>query len=67
MDDLKAKAQKQTGDARTALDKKVTEAQKKVAELKPKLDELKTATTNAWAEVKSAFDRGLEDLRNALH
>jgi chromosome segregation ATPase len=66
LDDLKAQAQKQTGDARTGLDKKVAQAQQKIDELKPKLAELKTATTNAWAEVKSAFDKGLKDLNNAL-
>jgi hypothetical protein len=48
------------------LDKKIAQAQQKVDELKPKLTELKTATTNAWGEVKSAFDKGLQDLRNAL-
>jgi len=34
--------------------------------LKPKLAELKTATTNAWSEFKSAFDKGINDLKNAL-
>jgi chromosome segregation ATPase len=66
LDDLKAQAQTQTGDARAALDKKIAEAQQKIDDLKPKLAELKTATTNAWGEVKSAFDKGINDLKNAL-
>ena len=66
LDDLKAQSQKQTGDAKAALDEKVAQAQQKIDELKPKLAELKTATTNAWGEVKSAFDKGLNDLKNAL-
>jgi chromosome segregation ATPase len=66
LDDLKAQAQTQTGDARAALDKKIAEAQQKIDDLKPKLADLKTATTNAWGEVKSAFDKGINDLKNAL-
>ncbi len=66
LDDLKAQAQTKTGDARTAFDKKIAEAQQKIDELKPKLTELKTATTNAWSDIKSGFDKGLDDLRNAL-
>ena len=66
LDDLKTQSQKQTGDAKAALDKKIAQAQQKIDELKPKLAELKTATTNAWSEIKSGFDRGLNDLKNAL-
>jgi peptidoglycan hydrolase CwlO-like protein len=66
LDDLKAQSQKQTGDAKTALDKKVAEAQQKIDDLKPKLAQLKTATTNAWSDVKTGFEQGLDDLRNAL-
>jgi peptidoglycan hydrolase CwlO-like protein len=66
LDDLKAQSQKQTGDAKAALDKKIAQAQQKIDDLKPKLAELKTATTNAWAEIKSGFDKGLNDLKNAL-
>ena len=44
----------------------MAQAQQKIDELKPKLAELKTASTNAWGEVKSAFDKGLNDLKNAL-
>jgi peptidoglycan hydrolase CwlO-like protein len=66
LDDLKAQSQKQTGDAKAALDKKIAQAQQKIDDLKPKLAELKTAATNAWADIKSGFDKGLDDLRNAL-
>jgi peptidoglycan hydrolase CwlO-like protein len=66
LDDLKAQSQKQTGDAKAALDKKVAQAQQKIDDLKPKLAELKTATTNAWSDVKTGFEKGLDDLRNAL-
>ena len=66
LDDLKTQSQKQTGDAKAALDKKIAQAQQKIDELKPKLAELKIATTNAWSEIKSGFDRGLNDLKNAL-
>jgi predicted nuclease with TOPRIM domain len=66
LDDLKTKAQSQTGQAKADLDKKVDEAQKKLDELKPKLKELKTATTNAWNDVKSSFDKGIDDLKNML-
>lgn len=66
LDDLKAQSQKQTGDAKAALDKKIAQAQQKIDDLKPKLTELKTATTNAWSDVKSGFEKGLDDLRNAL-
>ena len=66
LDDLKDQSQKQTGDAKATLDEKVAQAQQKIDELKPKLAELKTASTNAWGEVKSAFDKGLNDLKNAL-
>ncbi len=52
LDDLKAKAEKTTGDARASLDKKITEAQQKADDVKPKLKELKTATTNAWFDIK---------------
>src|SRR5271156_2309276 len=55
LDDLKAQSQKQTGDAKAALDKKVAEAQQKIDDLKPKLAELKTAPTNAWSDIKSGF------------
>ena len=66
LDDLKAQSQKQTGDAKAALDKKIAQAQQKIDDLKPKLAELKTATTNAWSDIKSGFERGLDDLKNAL-
>jgi peptidoglycan hydrolase CwlO-like protein len=66
LDDLKAQSQKQTGDAKAALDKKIAQAQQKIDDLKPKLTELKTATTNAWSDIKSGFERGLDDVRNAL-
>ena len=66
LDDLKTQSQKQTGDAKAALDKKIAQAQQKIDDLKPKLAELKAATTNAWSEIKSGFDRGLNDLKDAL-
>jgi len=66
LDDLKAQSQKQSGDAKAALDKKIAEAQQKIDDLKPKLAELKTATTNAWSDIKSGFEKGLDDVRNAL-
>jgi uncharacterized protein YqfA (UPF0365 family) len=66
LDDLKAKAQSQTGQAKADMDKKIAEAQKKLDDLKPKLKELKTAATNAWADVKSAFDQGIDDLKQRL-
>ena len=66
LDDLKAQSQKQSGDAKAALDKKIAQAQQKIDDLKPKLAELKTATTNAWSDVKSGFERALDDVRNAL-
>jgi len=66
LDDLKASAKTQTGQARADLDKKIAEAQKKLDDLKPKLKELKTATTNAWAQAKSAFDNGIDDLKKTF-
>jgi peptidoglycan hydrolase CwlO-like protein len=66
LDDLKAQSQKQTGDAKAALDKKIAQAQQKIDDLKPKLAELKTATTNAWSDIKSGLEKGLDDVRNAL-
>ena len=66
LDDLKAKAKTQTGQARADMDKKIAEAQKKLDDLKPKLQELKTAATNAWAQAKSAFDRGIKDFEQAF-
>jgi len=66
LDDLKTQSQKSTGDAKAALDKKVAQAQQKIDDLKPKLVELKTATTNAWSDIKSGFERGLDDVRKAL-
>ena len=66
LDGLRADAQKQTGQAKADMDKKVAEAQKKLDDLKPKLKELKTATTNAWAQARSAFDKGIKDLQQAF-
>jgi peptidoglycan hydrolase CwlO-like protein len=66
LDDLKAQAKTQSGDAKAALDQKIAQAQQKIDDLKPKLTELKTATTNAWSDVKTGFEQGLNDLRNAL-
>ena len=66
VDDLKAKAQRQTGQAKADLDKTVADAQKKLDDLKPKLKELKTATTNAWHDVKTSFDKGIDDLKKIL-
>jgi DNA anti-recombination protein RmuC len=66
LDEWKAKADKQTGQAKADLDKKIAEAQMKADELKPKLDQLKSATSNVWNEVKSGFERGLDDLKKAL-
>jgi chromosome segregation ATPase len=66
IDDLKAKAQTQTGQAKADLDKTIADAQKKFDDLKPKLKELKTATTNAWGDVQSAFDKGVDDLKQML-
>ena len=66
LDDLKAQSQQKTGDAKAAVDKKIAQAQQKIDDLKPKLAELKTATTNAWSDIKSGFERGLDDVRNAL-
>ncbi len=66
MDDLKVQSQQKTGDAKAALDKKIAQAQQKIDDLKPKLAELKTATTNAWSDIKSGFEKGLDDVRNAL-
>jgi hypothetical protein len=48
------------------MDKKIAEAQKKLDDLKPKLEQLKTATTNAWNDVKSSFDKGIDDLKQML-
>ena len=66
VNDLKASAQTQTGQARADMDKKIAEAQKKLDDLKPKLNELKVAATNAWADVKSAFDSGIKDIQQSL-
>ena len=64
--ELKSNAQSQTGQARADMDKKIAEAQKKLDDLKPKLDELKVAATNAWADVKSAFDNGIKEIQQKL-
>jgi uncharacterized protein (DUF885 family) len=66
LDDMKNSAQKQTGQAKADMDKKIAEAQKKLDDLKPTLKDLKTATTNAWADVKSAFDNGIKDLEKTF-
>jgi excinuclease UvrABC helicase subunit UvrB len=66
LDELKAKADKRTGQSRADLDKKIAEAQKRADELKPKLEELKAATSNAWFEVKTALDHDLKELEKAL-
>jgi hypothetical protein len=66
LNDLKADAQTQTGQARSDMDKKIADAQKKLDDLKPKLKELKTAATNAWGDVKSAFDNGIQDLEKTF-
>ena len=66
LDGLRADAQKQTGQAKADMDKKIAEAQKKLDDLKPKLKELKTATTNAWAQARSAFDNGIKDIQQAF-
>ena len=66
LNDLKSNAQTQTGQARAELDNKIAEAEKKMDDLKPKLKELRTATTNAWSDVKSSFDKGIDDLKNIL-
>ncbi|HTS18759.1 MAG TPA: hypothetical protein VMP11_14390 [Verrucomicrobiae bacterium] len=66
LDDLKQSAKTQTGQAKADMDKKIAEAQKKLDELKPKLKELHTAATNAWADVKSAFDNGIKDLQKTF-
>jgi len=66
LDDLKAQSQKKTGDAKAALDKKIAQAQQKIDDLKPKLAELKTATTNAWSDIKSGFEKSLDNVKNAL-
>ncbi len=66
LNDLKSNAQTQTGQAKADLDKKIAEAQKKLDDLKPKLKELKTAATNAWADVKSAFDQGIDEIKQKL-
>jgi TolA-binding protein len=66
VDELKDKAKTQTGQTRSDMDKKIAEAQKKLDDLKPKLKDLKTAATNAWADVKSAFDNGIDDLKKTF-
>jgi chromosome segregation ATPase len=66
LNELKSNAQTQTGQAKADLDKKIAEAQKKLDDLKPKLKELKTAATNAWSDVKSAFDNGIKDLEKTF-
>jgi len=66
VDELRAKGQKQTGQAKADLDKTIADAQKKLDDLKPKLKELKTATTNAWNDVKTSFDKGIDDLKKIL-
>lgn len=66
LNDLKSNAQSQTGQAKADLDKKIAEAQKKLDDLKPKLKELKTAATNAWGDVKSAFDNGIKDVEKTF-
>jgi peptidoglycan hydrolase CwlO-like protein len=66
LDDLKAQSQQKTGDAKAALDKKIAQAQQKIDDLKPKLAELQTAATNAWSDIKSGFEKGLDEVRDAL-
>lgn len=66
LNELKSNAQTQTGQAKADMDKKIAEAQKKLDDLKPKLKELKTVATNAWSDVKSAFDNGIKDLEKTF-
>ena len=66
LDDLKAKAQTQTGQVKSNMDEKIAEAQKKLDDLKPMLKELKTVATNAWGDVKSGFEQGVDDIKKSL-
>jgi septal ring factor EnvC (AmiA/AmiB activator) len=66
LDELKAKARTETGEARAALEKAVAELQKELDDLKPTLDNLQTATTNAWGDIKSTFDQGIKDIQKNL-
>ena len=66
LDGLRADAEKQSGQAKADMDKKIAEAQKKLDDLKPKLKELKTAATNAWSDAKSAFQQGIDEIKQKL-
>jgi len=66
LDELKAKAKTETGEARAALEKAIAQLQKELDDLKPMLDNLQTATTNAWGDIKSTFDQGIKDIQKNL-
>ena len=66
LNELKAKAQKETGDARADLERTIAALQKELDSLKPTLDNLQTATTNTWSDIKSAFDQGVKDVEKDL-
>jgi hypothetical protein len=62
-EELKDRAAKATGQAKTDLDAKVAEAKVKLDEAAVKLDELKSASADRWEKVKEGVANAFEDLK----
>ena len=63
IDALKSKAQAAASEARAKLNEEIADLQKKAEDLKKKLSGLGTATGNAWEDLKSEVDKGIDELK----
>jgi archaellum component FlaC len=65
IDALKSKAQAAASEARAKLNEEIADLQKKAEDLKKKLSGLGTATGNAWEDLKSEVDKGIDELNKS--
>lgn len=67
LDELKAKGQKLTGDAKADLDQKLETLRKNRDAAYEKLETLKSKSGKAWEEIKSGIDSAMVELKKAYH
>lgn len=66
VDDLKAKAEKATGDAKVKLDAKYAESAAKRDAAKKKLEELEKAAADKWDAVEKELKTAIDDASKAV-
>jgi ElaB/YqjD/DUF883 family membrane-anchored ribosome-binding protein len=63
VNELKAKADKATGEAKKKIDEALEAFREKQKALTEQLDKFKTASAKAWEEMEKKIDAGLEELK----